>query len=174
VDSPNLSEAVQAIARLLPPGAAPAGAPSFEQVCAIVDSQEGILLAKLTPHLPRRAEDGQAAVAAIIQGAFDMRAAVIQEAVAAWEPIVSAVLAARDASNETPAQALDEALTALQTEPAWKQLAAVVRRIHHGEHDRQLAAELSPADSAIASRTLDALEGTVDVDPELWRTLIET
>ncbi len=174
VNSPNLTEAVQAIARMLPPGAAPEGTPSFEQVCAIVGSQEGILLAKLSPRLPRRAEDGQAAVDEIIRLAIEMRAMAIQEAVAAWEPIVSAVLAARDKSDETPAQALDEALTALQLEPAWKQLAYVVRRIHHGEHDRALAAELSPADSAIARRTLDALEGTVEVDPDAWRTLIET
>lgn len=176
LDSPNLTEAVQAVARMLPPGQLRfEGAPSFDQFCAIVDSQEGMMLAKLVPLLPHRAADGQAAASAVLELAVQSRIKVTEDAVAAWEPIVSAVVAARDsADDDEPAQVLDEALTALGGDPAWNEIATVIRRIHNGLYERRLTNDLNQADSAIARHTLDALDGTVEVDPNAWRTLIDT
>jgi tetratricopeptide (TPR) repeat protein len=87
-----------------------------------------------------------------------------------WEPVFSALVAARGGDRDA-AKILDEALTTRGERDDWKQLAVVLRRLAAGEQAPDLLAGLDAINTAIAQRALDALNGRTQVDPEAWQTL---
>jgi tetratricopeptide (TPR) repeat protein len=169
--SGDLVQSVQAVAGTLPDEQAKRL--SFDEVCSIVDTGEGIHFRALFARLPARAGTGDEAVADVLRLATDLRADVIAQTVDVWEPIVSALVAVRRASGGLSVEEVDAVLTAAEEQADWQELVPVLRRIQAGEDDPTLADDLNPVDSAIVRRTLGALAGTVDVDPNAWRALIE-
>jgi hypothetical protein len=135
--SGDLVTSVQAVAGMLPDGQQEIGRLSFDDVCSIVDSGEGIQFAALFARLPARARTGQDAVTDVLRLASDLRSDVIAQTLDVWDPIVSALLAVRHDSADLTVEDVDQVL------------------------------------SAIVRRTLGALAGTVDIDPNAWRVLVE-
>jgi hypothetical protein len=101
------------------------------------------------------------------------RNTAVQDSLAAWEPMISALVAGQDPANEQALHDLDEALTELSQDRVWKELVAVMSRIRYGERQRKLALELDEVGAAIVHRTLDGLAGSADVDKDAWHTLTE-
>jgi tetratricopeptide (TPR) repeat protein len=171
--SGDLATSVQAVAGMLPDGQQEIGQLSFEDVCSIVDSGEGIHFAALFARLPARTRTGEDAVTDVLRLAGDLRSDVIAQTVDVWDPIVSALLAVRHESADLTVEDVDQVLTAAEEQSDWQELVPVLRRIQAGEQDPTLADNLNPVDSAIVRRTLGALAGTVDIDPNAWRALVE-
>jgi tetratricopeptide (TPR) repeat protein len=158
---------------------------SFAQVCALVGQVPGVDLAGLLARLPGPG-DPDAAVQAVLTaapGAADDAAAAaqvgwVEQALAEWEPVVSALhvtLTDADAHRRGEAAArLATVLDANADTDDWRALVAVLRRILAGERDPDtLLAGLDDIDTAITRHALDLLAGTVTVDPDAWHTLGE-
>jgi hypothetical protein len=169
IGSGGLGESVQAVAGMQ----ASAGSLSFDEMCSIVDDDEGIHFAALFGRLPARADTGDGAVEEVLRLATDLRSGVIAQNVDVWEPIVSAVLAVRRSSADLAAADVEQLLSTAEQQPEWQELVPVLRRIQAGEDDPALVDNLNPVDTAIVRRALDALAGTADVDPAAWRQLTE-
>jgi hypothetical protein len=153
---------------------------SFLQVCQLVGQVPGVDLAELFARLPGDA-DTNGAVQAVLAAAPDAAAAElagrVEQAVAAWEPVVSALhTAITDPDPDTRATAAT-ALTAVLDRYAdtddWRALVAVLRRLHAGERDPgTLLDGLNDIDTTITRRVLDVLTGTSAVGPAAWHTLV--
>jgi tetratricopeptide (TPR) repeat protein len=155
---------------------------SFGQVCALVGQVPGVDLAGLLARLPGRAPDPDTAVQAVLAAASDAAAAQrpdrIEQALAGWEPVLSALHTA--ATNPDPdtraaaATALTAVLDRFADSDDWAALAAVLRRVHTGERDPDvLLGGLDDIDTAIVRRALDILTGTATIDPDAWHTLTD-
>ncbi|HEX5405796.1 MAG TPA: hypothetical protein VFX16_26270 [Pseudonocardiaceae bacterium] len=169
--SGNLVQSVQAVAGVVVDDDQPRL--SFDEVCSIVDGNEGIHFGALFARLPSRANTGEDVVADVVRLATNLRTDVIAQTVDVWEPIVSALLAVLHDSPDVTGEDVNQVLTAAEEQPDWQELVPVLRRIQAGEEDPALAENLNPVDTAIVRRTLGALAGTVEVDPEAWRVLVE-
>lgn len=175
--SPRLGASIGSIGRLLAEQSEQSTAPlSFNDVCQMVDSLREVRFTELFGLLPDRAGGGQATIDEIMRLTTSARDSTIQESVAAWEPIISALVVARqpDAPADV-APLLEDAFTELWSQPVWRQLVLALRRIHAGP-DQQGAPEvdnLDPVSAAVAGRARAALAGEVTVDPTVWKTLIE-
>lgn len=153
---------------------------SFGRVCALVGEVEGVDLAGLVARLPRRAPDGDAAVAAVLAAApaaaADAAAAAqasrMEQMLERWEPVVSALHAAADPASDAAA-VLDVELDRYADTDEWRHLVAALRHIQEGERDPDaLLPGLDEFDTAIVRRALDVLSGTAPVDPDAWRALL--
>jgi hypothetical protein len=153
---------------------------SFAQVCALVGQVPGVDLAGLLARLPGHG-DPDAAVQAVLtaapRAAADEQAGQVERALAAWEPVVSALhatLSDSDPHRRAAAAAyLAAELDANADTDDWRALVAVLRRIHDGERDpNTLLAGLDDINTAVARRALDVVAGTATVDPDAWHTLI--
>jgi tetratricopeptide (TPR) repeat protein len=85
---------------------------------------------------------------------------------AAWDPVIAALLAARDGNGEA-ADALSTELVGCEASD-WAALGAVLRRIHAGDTSPGVLTGLDRIDTAVAGRALDALAGRVSVPAALW------
>ncbi|MDQ2707392.1 MAG: ATP-binding protein, partial [Actinomycetota bacterium] len=175
----SLANDLEALAGLL--AADPAAAPdTFAQVCQTVEQVDGVHLAELLAHLPRRAPDAQAAMDEVLRLATPQSGAErTQQLIARWDPVLSALhtsLHHPDATTRAAAtHTLNQALTAGAQQPDWQALVPVLRRIHAGDRDpTTLTDALDPIDTAITQRALDLLNGQHDIDPDAWRTLTDT
>lgn len=175
-DSPRLAASVQAVGRLLGQQAPAVSPLSFDDVCMKVDSLPGVRFTALFEQLPRRAESGQAAIDEIMRSTAELRDIAMRESVEAWEPIISALVAAQqpDAPPEV-ADVLSEALVELRQQYAWRELVPVLTRIQAGPsyHSEQTIGFLDPISATVARRAIAALAGEVTVDPTAWRALTE-
>jgi hypothetical protein len=177
-NSTRLPASLQSISRLIGHrGEVALQAPmSFNDLCVRVDSLPGVRFTELFGLLPDRVDSGQAAVDEVMRLTTDMRDSAIQESVAAWEPIISAMVAA--ASPDTAAKVrplLDEALAELEKQHAWKELVFVLTRIQAGpdHHSAQTVDNLDPVSATVARRARAALAGEVTVDPTAWQALTD-
>lgn len=170
--SPTLSTSLQAIGQLVG-GDDPESPLTFDQVRTVVETLAGVQFGALFSRLPARAATGQDALDAVMAQVAQDRNTAVREAVEAWEPMLSALVAAQDPAGEAAARDLDSALTELSMDQVWKELAVVLSRIRYGERDRKLAANLDTVSAAIVNRALDGLAGTAEIDPDAWRTLAE-
>jgi tetratricopeptide (TPR) repeat protein len=174
-ESPRLTTSLQSIGRLVGQQAEAAAPLSFNDVCLVVDSLPEVRFAELFATLPDRVDSGQAAVDEIMRLTADVRDSAIQESVAAWEPIISALVAARQPDAGEAAALLEDALTELGKHHAWQELVAVLRQIQAGPDDYSSRAvdSLDPVSASIAGRARAALAGSVTVDSTAWRVLTE-
>jgi tetratricopeptide (TPR) repeat protein len=147
---------------------------SFGQVCALVGQVPGVDLAGLLARPPARALDPDTAVQAVLAAAPDAAAAQqagrVEQALAAWEPVLSALhTAATEPDPDTrvaAATALTAVLDGFADSDDLRALAAVLRRIHTGERDPDVLLDgLDEIDTAIVRRALDILTGTATIDP---------
>ena len=177
--SPRLTTSIQSIGRLVgnQNGLEPPQSPlSFNDVCLFLDSMREVRFAELFATLPARAESGQAAIDEVMRLTADIRDSAIEQSVAAWEPIISALVAARQpetADEVTPL--LDDALAELSKSPVWSELVTVLQRIQAGPgfHDDRTVDDLDPVSASVARRARSALAGEFTVDPTAWRALAE-
>ena len=152
-----------------------------------VETVEGVRFAELIARLTGQRDGGDTLMTDTLSTAREhmAQAAVDDRAlVASWEPRIAAVMAAVTGDTET-GHRLDAVLTELEVNRSWGALVGVLRRIIAGERDAdQLLAGLDPIDTAIATRTLDALAGQVELTatpadlqleaavPEAWEPAI--
>ncbi|HEX5405805.1 MAG TPA: hypothetical protein VFX16_26315 [Pseudonocardiaceae bacterium] len=182
IGSPRLNASVQSISRLVnqraqPPARSPL---SFNALCAAVDSLPEVRFTELFAALAHGGgsgvDSGQAAVDEVMRLVNELRDSAIQESVAAWEPVISALVAAQ--MPETAAEVvplLDEALAELRKQHVWRELVTVLQRIQAGPsyHSEHTIDGLDPVSATVATRAKAALAGDLDVDPTLWRELVE-
>jgi hypothetical protein len=177
IGSPRLATSLQSVGKLVGRDEATVRAPlSFNDLCLMLDGLPEVRFAELFALLPDRAGSGQAALDDVMRLTGELRDAVLQESVAAWEPIISAmVAAARPDADDELNDLLEEALSELGRQHAWKELVTVLRRIYAGpeHHSEHTIDNIDPASTVIARRARAALAGEVTVDPAAWRTLIE-
>ncbi|HEY1572478.1 MAG TPA: CHAT domain-containing protein [Pseudonocardiaceae bacterium] len=172
--SPRLPSAVQAVGQLIGREDAAESPLTFEDVQKVVDTVQGVHFGTMFAHLPTRAPSGQEALDELMAMVMRARKSAVREAVAVWEPMLSALVAGQAPDGAQALSDLDEVLTELSTDGVWKELVAVLTRIRYGERSRTLADNVDDqASAAIAHRALDALEGTADIDPNAWRALTE-
>lgn len=174
-DSPRLTASLQSIGRLLGERVtAPYRAPvSFDEVCTAMGA---LPFAELFATLPARAPDGQAAIDEVLRSTEGARDSAIEDALAAWEPVISALVAAQrpdTAADVTPL--LDDTLAELRDQQVWRELVVVLYRMQAGpdHHDQRTIDNLDAVSAAVADRARAALAGEVTVDPEAWRMLAE-
>lgn len=174
-ESPRLTTSLRSIGRLVGQQAETSAPLSFNDVCLLVDSLTDVRFAELFATLPDRADSGQAAVDEIMRLTADVRDSTLQESAAAWEPIISALVAAQQPDAGEVAAVLDDALTELGKQHAWQELVVVLRQIQAGPDDDTSRAvdRLDPVSATIARRARAALTGSVIVDPTAWRVLTE-
>jgi tetratricopeptide (TPR) repeat protein len=180
-DSPRLIASLQSIGRLLGQRAAGSEesvrAPlSFNDVCLAVDALPGVRFAELFAVLPDRVDGGQAVVDEVMRLTADVRDTAIQESVTAWEPIISAMVAAQqpDTAAEV-APLLADALAELRGQLPWRELVVVLSRVQAGpdHHSSHTFDNLDPISATVALRARAALAGEVTVDPNAWRALVD-
>ncbi|HKN97556.1 MAG TPA: CHAT domain-containing protein [Pseudonocardiaceae bacterium] len=172
IGSPRMGTTLEAIGQLIG-GDQPESPLTFDQVRTVVETVQGVQFGALFSRLPARAATGQEALDAVMAQVAEARDAAVRDALEAWEPMLSALIAVQDPAAEQPARDLDAVLAELNTDRVWKELAAVLSRIRYGERDRKLAANLDMVSAAIVNRALDGLAGTVEIDPNAWRSLTE-
>ncbi|HEX5403058.1 MAG TPA: hypothetical protein VFX16_12230 [Pseudonocardiaceae bacterium] len=177
-NSSRFTTSLQSISRLVGhSGGVPVQAPlSFNDICSTVDSLAGVRFAELFGLLPDRIEGGQSTVDEIMKLTTDMRDAAIEESIAAWEPIISAMVATADKdANAEAGRLLDDALAELEKQHPWRELVFVLTRIQAGpdHHSEQTVDNLDPVSSAVARRARAALAGEVNVDPTAWQALTD-
>jgi hypothetical protein len=151
----------------------PATAIEWDELCELVARTEGVELAELVAQLPTKAADGPGALAEVLRQAGEMPSEEVHDLdrhLANWEPVLSALIAARAGDREAAAL-LEEALTARAERSDWNALADVLRRVASGEQGDELLAGLDPIDTAITQRALDALRGRTAIEAEAWRSL---
>lgn len=177
INSPRSTTSVEAIGRFVGRGSGgTAAAPSsFADVCQMVDRLPGVRFAELFAQLPARAADGQAAIDEIMRRTTELRDSAIAESVAAWEPIISAMVVADRERCGDVARALEQTLDELSSELAWNELVMVLRRIQAGPnyHSDHTVEDLDPVSAAVAIRARSAMAGDLVVDPTAWRALLD-
>lgn len=161
----RLTKEIQALAAL-PPTESPL---TFDETSLIVDRTPGVGFPALVFRLPTKAGTGQAAVDVIHTLVGKLRqeavAQAVRQAVEAWEPVVAGLRV------PAAADAVDQAFAAFESHPDWQDLVVVLRGIQAGEDPE--VDNLTPVGVAVAQRARDVVAGTVDVDPEAWRALVE-
>jgi hypothetical protein len=176
-ESPRLTASVRSIGRLLGDHAEESVSPlSFDEVCVLVDGLPEVRFTELFALLPDRTGGGQAAVDEVMRLTATMRDSTIQESVAAWEPVISALVAAQQPDPPADVEPLlEDAFAELWKQVAWRELVNVLRRIHAGPdfYNANIVDNLDPVSAAVAGRAKAAVTGQVSVDPTMWRTLIE-
>jgi hypothetical protein len=80
---------------------------------------------------------------------------------AAWDPVIAALLAADGGDMQAPA-ALDTELDRYQ-EPSWAVLVAALRRVQSGGIGDDVLTGLNEIDAAIVTRALGASDGNVNI-----------
>ncbi len=91
----------------------------------------------------------------------------VASAMAAWDPVIAALLAAEGGDRDAAAS-LDEQLDGYQDSPVWGPLVAALRKVRAGDRGPRLLQGLNEASTAIVTRALDALAGTADIPVSLW------
>jgi tetratricopeptide (TPR) repeat protein len=86
---------------------------------------------------------------------------------AAWDPVIAALLAA-DGGDTEAAAVLGAELDRFQDSPDWGALATAIRRLQTGNTIDDLFARLDEVDTAIMIRALGAREGRVSIPTTLW------
>ncbi|HEX3649752.1 MAG TPA: hypothetical protein VHV49_15110, partial [Pseudonocardiaceae bacterium] len=145
----------------------------FDDVRTVVETVQGVQFGAMFNHLPRRAPGGQEALDEVMAQVARTRDSAVREALAAWEPVISALVAGQDPEHAQALRDLDDVFVELGADRMWKELVAVLSRIRYGERDRKLAAPLDEVGAAITHRVLDGLAGEADVDLTAWHALAE-
>ncbi len=132
---------------------------TLDELAAIVDRVDGVHLADLVARLCPDTTTADETITTLLNTAADLEAVRFQQLLEAWEPeIVLLVTAA--GGDQQAAEALAQLLDQLAATDDLAALVGVWRRILAGDRDRAaLTAGLDPIDSAIVTRTLDALSG---------------
>ena len=76
---------------------------------------------------------------------------------AAWDPVIAGITAARGGDDQARA-AVEQHLTERQDSADWGKLAAALRALLHGDHGAGLPDDLDEIDTAITRRALAALQ----------------
>lgn len=175
IESPRLTTSLGSIGRLVGRQTEASAPLTFNDVCQLVTDLSEVRFAELFATLPDRVDSGQAAIDEVMRLTAEVRDSTIQESVAAWEPIISALVAAQEPDTGEVATLLDDALTELGEQHAWQELVVVLRRIQAGSDDDSSRAvdRLDPVSATIARRASAALAGGVTVDSTAWRVLTE-
>jgi hypothetical protein len=146
---------------------------TFAELCALVEQTPGIRFGELVARLPKRAPDGEAAVAQVLRLARDLpthEVLDLRRHFAWWDPVLAGIVTAAG-GNPQAGQAVEQALTDRREQADWAKLAGVLRRLLAGDRSQQLLEGLDPIDTAIVQRALDALAGQVQLDPDSWQAL---
>lgn len=172
----RLAASIEAIGRLVALQTSPEAPLSFDDVCTLVDGVSETHFTALFDQLSDAPGTGQAALDEVMRLTTEARDTAMRESVAAWEPIISAMVVAAgpDAPPEV-ASVLDEAFAELRNQHAWQELVAVLTRIKAGPyyHSEETLRFLDPVSDTVARRARAALAGEVIVDPTAWRMLTE-
>ena len=125
------------------------------------EQTEGVHLGQLLTTLAPGSEAAAAALTQILDTAAmpsddSGQDAAIAQHLHAWEPIITATVAAAGGDGATAAQLAPE-LDQLAQRPDWAALVAVLRRILDGDRGTSLLGGLDPIDTAIAGEVLTRL-----------------
>ena len=88
---------------------------------------------------------------------------------ATWDPVLSAMVAAR-MGNQQAAAEFDQAIDRHLNHQDWGALAAVLRRVREGDRTLDLRG-LDDIDAAIAARAIAARDGKVTIPASLWHAI---
>jgi hypothetical protein len=89
---------------------------------------------------------------------------------AQWDPVLAAMVAARD-GNQQAAARFDQTVEGCLNSPDWGALAAVLRRVRDGEGGLDLCAGLDEIDAAIAARAIGVRDGQIAIPAGLWHAI---
>ena len=165
----GLQESIRAVAhdlRLLDDDAVPH---EVAALCRRVAETPGVGLSQLITRLapdPQEAQDVLENLIARARSFAEEPATAPSRYLAAWDPVIAGLVAARAGDGEAAA-AVDEELTHREDSGS-AALIGVLRRLQAGESDQHLLTGLDEIDSPIVSRALDALTGIIFIPPELW------
>ena len=138
----------------------PATPPPFAAVVAAVEAIDGVRFGWLFVRLPRRAADGDAAIAAVwglVGEEIQRRGGEAQRRRESFESILQQIAAVAQ-GHDGPRQEIEALLPTLE-EKGWR-LSGPVARIWAGERDRaSLTAGLDDQDDALVGRVLEKLAG---------------
>jgi len=150
-----------------------AGAPvpaDVPDLCRRVAAVPGVNLERLLVTLAPDPHVAPQALQALTARARDLAAAppnAIAGYLAAWDPVIAAILAAVG-GDVAAAAALDEELSGYQDSADWSALVAAMRRLRAGETGLESLAGLDEVHAAIVTRALGARRGSVLIPPGLW------
>lgn len=96
--------------------------------------------------------------------------ALVATMMATWEPIISAMVAARD-GNMDAAQELSRELAEWEEIASTSSLARALRGIYDGERGLENLSSLNEVDFRIATRCLNVLSGREATPTELWKAM---
>jgi CHAT domain len=137
-----------------------------EQVAGIPGTDLGRLIDALAPR-PGTAQQVLGELLAQVRELAAAPPAADPGMLAAWDPVIAALLAA--ASGDTQAAAaLDAELDQYQDSPDWDALVAALRRVRAGDIGVGVLADLDEVEAAIVTRALEARNGKISIPAGLW------
>ena len=143
----------------------------LDQLCRRVGQVPGVDLARLLAVL---AADLQIAESALQELIARIRARAsspsISPYLAAWDPVIAAIIAVRRGETQAAA-ALDDDLAQCDSSDRWSALAGAIRRLLGGDVSLDPAMSLDEISTTIATRALGALAGRITISLELWRAM---
>ncbi|HEX9942467.1 MAG TPA: hypothetical protein VGG03_10650 [Thermoanaerobaculia bacterium] len=136
----------------------PSSPPPFEEVARRVEKIDGVHFRELFDRLPKRAPDGDAAIAEVwrLVQEEQARPAGLEEVLRKFEPLLRGIAEVARGAEE-PRAAIEELLSTLE-EKSWR-LTGAVHRIWAGERDAEsLTAEIDPNSAQLIRRILELIE----------------
>jgi hypothetical protein len=114
-------------------------------------------------------------MAEVLRLAAEALAGYRQQVIAAWEPALSALVAAHDPATDPDTRAaatsaFDAELEDCRQQLGWPAVIEILRRIHAGERGSNLTEGLDGIQIIVVQRALDALAGRADIEPQAWDT----
>ncbi len=147
--------------------AAPKSLPDLRDQVGLVPGVDlALLLTALAPE-PGTAERVLGELLMRVRELAAASPAVNSGLLAAWDPVIAALLAFID-GDAGAGTALDEELDSCQDSADWSALAAALRSMRAGGADPELFTSLDETSAAIATRALDARSGQVVIPVDLW------
>jgi len=130
----------------------------------------GVNLAELLTTLDPGQYEAREMLRELTARARQMAAGLFSSHLAAWDPVISALLAAVE-GDERAATALDEQLTRYQDSESWGALAAALSHLRAGGTGGELLTGLDEIDTAIVTRAVDAITGKIIIPARLWEAM---
>jgi hypothetical protein len=165
--SRSLGAAAEDLARL--PGGDSALA-SISQLCDIAGEVPGVRLDRLLAQLTDDPAAAQGALDALLTQARADPNARFARYLAAWDPVIAGITAARDGDGQARAD-VEQHLGQYRDSADWGKLAIALRSILQGGPDVSLPSDLDDIDTAITRRAMAVLNGAIQLPGQLWQAL---
>jgi hypothetical protein len=162
----SVSSAAMSLATLPDGASTPA---SVSELCDTVGEVPGVRLDRLLAQLTDNAAAVQDALDALLNQARTLADpnAQIAEYLAAWDPVIAGIIAARGGDDQARA-AVEEHLAEGRDSADWGKLAAVLRALLYGQPATSPPGDLDQIDTAITRRAQAALSGDIQIPEQLW------